>query len=1120
MKKIILLSIILTLSTQSPALTVTRLVPNEYTTIQAAIDDCNDGDTVIVSPGTYLEKINFNGRNITLTGTDPDDPKIVATTTIKSPSPPSPQKSNNTRGGQTIEIMDSVVTFENGETSEAVLTGFTIKDGYGTFLPVEFVGRDTITGGGILCFNSSPTIEKNVIINNNNEIAVQLLNIEGWGAGIGCFLSGATITHNIIMDNSATLGGGILAILGDAKITNNLIYNNSATAGGGILLLDGSLLNNTIVNNNAYDSGANVYFVSYQEFGPCTALSNIISYPHGSGNIFREGSIPEDRIEFNNIWDGGGNIFMPAIKTKDDLGNIYMDPMFVNLQANDFRLQTDSPCINAGDPNYIIEPAEKDMYGNNRFIHGRIDMGAAEFDGNLRPVAFAGDDQSLKELPEFVILDASRSYDPDGNQNLTYHWSQVSGISVTIKDANTPVATFSPTEYGAYTFEVVISDGRFESLPDSVCIVIDNGYIPVADAGLPVVYTDGDAVTLDGTKSYDPDNSGELLYIWEQISGPPVVITDSNTPTPEISGIVQTDALQICEFQLLVYDGQYVSLPDIAEVRIFPFFSGISYRLENNSFDPNKPTFIYFGGGDCINGSGSWNDNEWEDVVNVLSFSYQPDPSDTGRTYYRYGDMIIQYLSKVAPNYNQKIQTSGHSTGGQPAIDVALRMNLTYKDARYNVNRVTLLDGRCRDYSESILNLINSAVDGEQCWMDTYEGTGPFFYPSILNVQVALNNHGYPPTWYKDSLTNPGMNEFNGGLVAGAYWSVVGPGKNLQLARTPLYEVYKFHWEGTLTGEMQFFDEMNFPARLPKPVTLLSPVDIGDPNGVVLTCQESENAAGYQLLIGENPNRVMDFVIISDTPTPPSEVITTLPFEKSWWTVRAYDQYGSTIYADPKPIYALNLTLPVENKTTGQKYAFIQDAIDQADPGDEIIAQQGTYHESIDFKGKNLTVRSINPDEPTVIKATVIDGGRKNSSVTFSGGEDSNCILSGFTISGGRNGIYCYGASPIITNCLIKENNEAGIFLYGGSNPNISCCNITANAGSGINLPVLIFGRRMEYNYPEISNCIIAANGLYGITEGLPTITNCTICDNIEGGISNSSATLTNSIVYFNGDGS
>jgi pectin methylesterase-like acyl-CoA thioesterase len=48
------------------------------TTIQAAIDAAEDGDVIVVRPGNYNEKINFNGKNITLRSTDPDDPEVVA----------------------------------------------------------------------------------------------------------------------------------------------------------------------------------------------------------------------------------------------------------------------------------------------------------------------------------------------------------------------------------------------------------------------------------------------------------------------------------------------------------------------------------------------------------------------------------------------------------------------------------------------------------------------------------------------------------------------------------------------------------------------------------------------------------------------------------------------------------------------------------------------------------------------------------------------------------------------------------------------------------------------------------------------------------------------------------
>ena len=61
---------------------------------------------------------------------------------------------------------------------------------------------------------------------------------------------------------------------------------------------------------------------------------------------------------------------------------------------------------------------------------------------------------------------------------------------------------------------------------------------PIADAGLSR-YAGPDPIVLDGTGSYDPDNSGPLTYTWRQISGPSVVIVDGNTATPTIAGSIQ-----------------------------------------------------------------------------------------------------------------------------------------------------------------------------------------------------------------------------------------------------------------------------------------------------------------------------------------------------------------------------------------------------------------------------------------------------------------------------------------------------------------------------------------------------------------------------------------------------
>ena len=88
-------------------------IPADYSTIQAGIDVATNGDTILVQPGTYIENINFNGKNITVGSLflTTADTSYISQTLIDG----------NQNG--------SVVTFESGEDSTAVLVGFTVTNG-------------------------------------------------------------------------------------------------------------------------------------------------------------------------------------------------------------------------------------------------------------------------------------------------------------------------------------------------------------------------------------------------------------------------------------------------------------------------------------------------------------------------------------------------------------------------------------------------------------------------------------------------------------------------------------------------------------------------------------------------------------------------------------------------------------------------------------------------------------------------------------------------------------------------------------------------------------------------------------------------------------------------------
>ena len=181
----------------------TLLVPDEYSTIQSAIDAASDGDIVLVSADIYYENINFDGKNIKLQShfcydEVPDSSHLI----------------NTIIDGSSV---GSVITFNSGEGNEATLCGFTITNGMSMY------------GAGIYMDRASPIIEHNLIINNSYTESDS-----GRGAGIYKKKGGndipSIIRNNRIASNNVDsgFGGGIYLFLTNTILENNSIYNNYA----------------------------------------------------------------------------------------------------------------------------------------------------------------------------------------------------------------------------------------------------------------------------------------------------------------------------------------------------------------------------------------------------------------------------------------------------------------------------------------------------------------------------------------------------------------------------------------------------------------------------------------------------------------------------------------------------------------------------------------------------------------------------------------------------------------------------------------------------------------------------------------------------------------------------
>jgi len=210
----------------------------------------------------------------------------------------------------------------------------------------DFCDGSAERGGAIYSY-ASLVLSQCILVNNQAEYA-GAINTDG----------DITLTNCLLANNQALVWGGALSnMMNTSRSVNCTFVGNSANYGGAIFsnIECDTIAINSIFWNNTAQTGSQI----------------ATSGSHGGSTL------TVNYCDIENYLDG---LYMPSGCTLNwGEDNINAEPLFADSDNGDYRLSASSPCIDAGDPNYIAEPNEMDLDGKPRVIGGRIDMGAFEY---------------------------------------------------------------------------------------------------------------------------------------------------------------------------------------------------------------------------------------------------------------------------------------------------------------------------------------------------------------------------------------------------------------------------------------------------------------------------------------------------------------------------------------------------------------------------------------------------------------------------------------------------------------------------------------------------------------------------------------------------------------------
>ena len=398
-------------------------VPADFSTIQEAINYASNEDTIKVSTGVYYENIIIDGKNILLVSDNENEETII------DGNQNGPTITCNNINNQYLTVRGFIIQNGSGQNiNGATYGGGILSNNSNLILENLSIKNNSAFAGGGICFYSTESSNKHPYIYNctiknnlasegggvfivNHSLSVYNSTIEengmdlyGSGGGIQALLSNLELSNITINNNETRFGGGIYISNSSADFENVIIEENYSDSRGGGIWVGGqtnlSMYKTIIARNESVGFGGGIFVsVSNLDILNSSIIENIIDSNATGTGIYMDGgnaSINNTIIYYNYHEDNTNpeynidgytsdaffeyDIKYSNIEGLNDLeihgfGTISDNPLFIDLDFNDYHLMENSPCIDSGDPNIIDEDmtiSDMGAYYYEQYIQGDL----------------------------------------------------------------------------------------------------------------------------------------------------------------------------------------------------------------------------------------------------------------------------------------------------------------------------------------------------------------------------------------------------------------------------------------------------------------------------------------------------------------------------------------------------------------------------------------------------------------------------------------------------------------------------------------------------------------------------------------------------------------------------